>query len=118
MTIDAAYTRWAETYDADPNASELHPKRQYLGSQARFLDLLIFTESLVWHDSLYAQKGRYSANFLDLFSGSEGLTSFASTASWISTDTIERCFSGILSLSRRLLFVRLPPERCFNTACW
>ena len=38
MTIDAAYTRWADSYDADPNASELHPKRQYLGSQARFMD--------------------------------------------------------------------------------
>ena len=38
MTIDAAYTRWADSYDADPNARELHPKRQYLGSQARFVD--------------------------------------------------------------------------------
>lgn len=52
MTIDTAYTRWADSYDADPNASELHAKRQYLGSQARFLNLLIFTESLVWHDRL------------------------------------------------------------------
>ena len=35
MTIDTACTRWADSYDADPNASELHHKRQYLGSQAR-----------------------------------------------------------------------------------
>ena len=38
MTMDTAYIRWADSYDADPNASELHPKRQYLGSQARFMD--------------------------------------------------------------------------------
>jgi len=66
---------------------------------------------------IYAQIGTYSENFLDLFSGSAALISLRSSASCISAETIERCFSGILRRSRRDLFVIELPDRCLSTAC-